>query len=342
MQVAIVARGLHAGEADQLRRAMGHKRSRERMAAICQKLHRRDGEERHRARSRASGSTSRSTASPTTAFPRATRRASRCSSTRRRISSTTTRPSSRRRSSTRSRWASTRPARSSRTRSGTAWRCCRSTSRVLERGTRRSSAARRSGDGSRRRVAPPACVRLGIRSVRGSARRRGTARARRAPSGPFTSIEDFVRRAGLDRRGLRHLAEAGALDGLLPERARICGRAAPRSGRCSRRARGDAGPLAPRRRAADERRARAAAAANVARRAHRSGLSHDRRLARRPPDVAPAAAARAERRAHARAICCERARRRARRASRAGDLPSATGHGEGLRLPHARGRDGDW
>ena len=38
MQVAIVAAGFTPGEADTLRRAMGHKRSRERMAAICEQL----------------------------------------------------------------------------------------------------------------------------------------------------------------------------------------------------------------------------------------------------------------------------------------------------------------
>jgi error-prone DNA polymerase len=38
MQVAIAAAGFTPGEADQLRRAMGHKRSRERMAAICERL----------------------------------------------------------------------------------------------------------------------------------------------------------------------------------------------------------------------------------------------------------------------------------------------------------------
>ena len=38
MQVAIVAAGFTPGEADVLRKAMGHKRSHERMAAICQKM----------------------------------------------------------------------------------------------------------------------------------------------------------------------------------------------------------------------------------------------------------------------------------------------------------------
>ena len=38
MQVAIVAAGFTPAQADQLRRAMGHKRSRERMAQICEEL----------------------------------------------------------------------------------------------------------------------------------------------------------------------------------------------------------------------------------------------------------------------------------------------------------------
>ncbi|MEP7344691.1 MAG: OB-fold nucleic acid binding domain-containing protein, partial [Gemmatimonadaceae bacterium] len=38
MQVAVVAAGFTPGEADTLRRAMGHKRSHEKMAAICEKL----------------------------------------------------------------------------------------------------------------------------------------------------------------------------------------------------------------------------------------------------------------------------------------------------------------
>ena len=38
MQVAIAAAGFTPGEADLLRKAMGHKRSRERMASICEKM----------------------------------------------------------------------------------------------------------------------------------------------------------------------------------------------------------------------------------------------------------------------------------------------------------------
>jgi error-prone DNA polymerase len=38
MQVAIACAGFTPGQADELRRAMGHKRSRERMASICEEL----------------------------------------------------------------------------------------------------------------------------------------------------------------------------------------------------------------------------------------------------------------------------------------------------------------
>jgi len=59
---------------------------------------------------------------------------------------------------------------------------------------------------------PPPVVRLGLRSIRGlgpDARTRiGLARA----GGAFRSIDDFVQRTRLDRRALRLLAESGALD----------------------------------------------------------------------------------------------------------------------------------
>ena len=69
-------------EADELRRAMGHKRSHERMARDRRAAGGGHGAERHRRRHRRGGSTSRSTPSPTTGFPRATPRASRCWCTR--------------------------------------------------------------------------------------------------------------------------------------------------------------------------------------------------------------------------------------------------------------------
>lgn len=77
-------------------------------------------------------------------------------------------------------------------------------------------------------VAPPSgsavAVRLGVRLVRGLG-----AKARRAleaalHDGPFASVEDAVRRVTLDRASWRHLAEAGAFDSMfvheVPERRR--------------------------------------------------------------------------------------------------------------------------
>jgi error-prone DNA polymerase len=94
--------------------------------------------------------------------------------------------------------------------------------------------------------APPA-VRLGVRSVRGLG---ATARDKLEDAlkvGPFTSTEDVVNRAGLDRRSLRHLAEAGAFDSFLDHEPDLRRRRAA-LWEVLDAARGDAGPLAPRRR----------------------------------------------------------------------------------------------
>jgi error-prone DNA polymerase len=104
---------------------------------------------------------------------------------------------------------------------------------------------------SRPAVAPAPAVRLGLRSVRGLG---ATARDRLEKAlaeGPFTSIEDVVRRSGLDQRGLRHLAEAGAFDALVPHEPDLRRRRAALWSLLDA-ARGDAGPLAPRRRGAVE------------------------------------------------------------------------------------------
>jgi len=93
-------------------------------------------------------------------------------------------------------------------------------------------------------------VRLGLRSIRGLG---ATARDRLEQAlaqGPFTSIDDVVRRSGLDQRGLRHLAEAGAFDALLPQEPDVRQRRAALWTLLDA-ARGDAGPLAPRRRVAE-------------------------------------------------------------------------------------------
>ena len=102
---------------------------------------------------------------------------------------------------------------------------------------------RSEGSGS----APPA-VRLGIRSVRGlGAKARDQLEAALAER-PFASIEDVVNRAGQDRRALRHLAEAGAFDSMLPHETDLRRRRAALWAVLDA-SRGDAGPLAPRRRA---------------------------------------------------------------------------------------------
>ncbi|MEO6525428.1 MAG: PHP domain-containing protein [Gemmatimonadaceae bacterium] len=88
-------------------------------------------------------------------------------------------------------------------------------------------------------------VRLGLRSIRGLG---ATARDRLEAAlseGPFTSIEEVVRRSGLDQRGLRHLAEAGAFDAMLPHEPDVRQRRAALWVLLDA-ARGDAGPLAPR------------------------------------------------------------------------------------------------
>jgi error-prone DNA polymerase len=101
------------------------------------------------------------------------------------------------------------------------------------------------------RISNAPAVRLGLRSIRGLG---ATARDRLEAAlaqGPFTSIEDVVRRSGLDQRGLRHLAEAGAFDAMLPHEPDVRQRRAALWALLDA-ARGDAGPLAPRRRTSGE------------------------------------------------------------------------------------------
>jgi error-prone DNA polymerase len=88
-------------------------------------------------------------------------------------------------------------------------------------------------------------MRLGLRLVRGL----GTTVREKleevlASGGRFTSVNDLVARSGLDRRALRHLAEAGALDSLVPDEPSGRRRRAA-VWRLLEAARGDAGPLAP-------------------------------------------------------------------------------------------------
>ena len=89
-------------------------------------------------------------------------------------------------------------------------------------------------------------VRLGLRLVRGfgSAAREKLERALR--DGPFTDIGDFVRRSGVDQGAVRSLCEAGAFDSMVADhppaqRRRVA------LWKALDAMRGEAGPLAPRR-----------------------------------------------------------------------------------------------
>ena len=88
-------------------------------------------------------------------------------------------------------------------------------------------------------------VRLGFRSVRGLGPKAQTILEAALADGAFTSVEDFVRRARFDQRTLRHLAEAGAFDGFVPDEPDLRKRRAALWAVLDA-ARGDAGPLAPR------------------------------------------------------------------------------------------------
>jgi error-prone DNA polymerase len=83
-------------------------------------------------------------------------------------------------------------------------------------------------------------LRLGLRLVRGLGSRARDRLQRAIEEGPFTSVEDVVRRSSLDRAELRVLAEAGAFRTLWPGRREALWE-------LLRQFRGDAGPLAPRR-----------------------------------------------------------------------------------------------
>jgi error-prone DNA polymerase len=102
--------------------------------------------------------------------------------------------------------------------------------------------------GSAAAISDEPALRLGLRLVRGlGARAREKLQSARA-DGPFRSVEDVVRRSGLGARELRVLAEAGAFESLWPGRREALWEVL-------RQVRGDAGPLA--RRPAEERAAHA-------------------------------------------------------------------------------------
>ena len=87
-------------------------------------------------------------------------------------------------------------------------------------------------------------VRLGVRSVRGlGAAARGKLEAA-LTEGPFSDVTDVVRRTRLDRRALRLLAESGAFDGMFVHEP-LATRRRRALWEVLAAVRGDAGPLAP-------------------------------------------------------------------------------------------------
>jgi len=95
-------------------------------------------------------------------------------------------------------------------------------------------------------TASPA-VRLGFRLIKGlGSRSRDVLEAALKGGGPFQSIADFVRRSGLDRRALRAVAESGALDSFVPDEPDARRRRAA-IWRMLEALRGEAGALAPNR-----------------------------------------------------------------------------------------------
>ncbi len=95
--------------------------------------------------------------------------------------------------------------------------------------------------------ASPPAVRLGFRLVKGlGSRSRDSLEAALKGGGAFQSIADFVRRSGLDRRALRAVAESGALDSFVPDEPDARRRRAA-IWRMLETLRGEAGALAPNR-----------------------------------------------------------------------------------------------
>ncbi|HWP01937.1 MAG TPA: error-prone DNA polymerase [Gemmatimonadaceae bacterium] len=90
-------------------------------------------------------------------------------------------------------------------------------------------------------------VRLGLRLVRGLGAAAREQLEKALQDGPFRDIDDFVRRTRLDERALRSLCEAGAFDSMVSDLPRPQRRRAA-LWRVLDAVRGDAGPLAPRHR----------------------------------------------------------------------------------------------
>jgi error-prone DNA polymerase len=242
MQVAIACAGFTAGEADLLRRAMGHKRSRERMAAICRKLvegMKSNGIDEETAmriynqiNAFADYGFPESHAASFALLVYASAYLKHYYAPEFTAAILNAQP-----------MGFYAP--------GTLIEDARRHGvRVLPVDVRRSAwdatLERPEGLPSTEPAAP--AVRLGVRSVRGLGPKAKEIyeRARATGAGGFDSIEDFVQRTRFDQRTLRHLAEAGAFDGFTPNEPDLRKRRAA-LWEVLDAVRGDAGPLAPRR-----------------------------------------------------------------------------------------------
>ncbi|HEU4565040.1 MAG TPA: DNA polymerase III subunit alpha [Gemmatimonadaceae bacterium] len=284
MQVAIACAGFTPGEADQLRRAMGHKRSRERMAAICERLI--EGMERNGIPE----DTARRIYNQINAFADYGFPESHAASFALLVYASaylkhyyapeytaallnaqpmgfyapgTIIEDARRHGVrvlpidvTRSGWDCTLEGGAGDQGSGTAPHSLLPPSGAPPRLLRSPPPTRSTPSNHRaphpsltpdpRPSAPVApAVRLGLRLVRGLGdRARERLERALAAAGPFRSIGDVVARSGLDRRALRALAEAGALDAFVPDEP-SARRRRTAIWRLLEAERGDAGPLAP-------------------------------------------------------------------------------------------------
>jgi error-prone DNA polymerase len=260
MQVAIACAGFTAGEADLLRRAMGHKRSRERMAAICQKMI--DGMRANGiAEETATRIYNQINAFADYGFPESHAASFAllvyasaylkhyyapeftCAILNAQpmgfYSVGTLIEDARRHGVvvrpvdvTRSGWDATLELQGGGMGNGESGR---HTPRATMRATRPVPDS----------PFPHPALRLGLRSITGLGPAARDAFEQARAQGPFTSLEDVVRRTRLDRRALRVLAESGALDALVADEPDPRRRRRVALWRVLAAERGDAGPLAP-------------------------------------------------------------------------------------------------
>ncbi|MFI5312333.1 MAG: DNA polymerase III subunit alpha, partial [Gemmatimonadales bacterium] len=255
MQVAVAAAGFTPGEADLLRKAMGHKRSRERMAAICQKMI--DGMRANgiaddialRIFNQINGFAdygfpeSHAASFALIVYASAFLRhyyapeflAAMLNAQPMGFYSTGTLVEDAKRHGvrvlpvdvTRSAWDHT-------------LECPDGTVVVPHDGV--ISVRTPARDGARQRPGAPA-VRLGMRSIRGLGSHARKKLEGALTGSPFTSIRDFAARSQLDRRALRFIAESGAFDAFVQDEP-AARRRRVALWRVLEAVRGDAGPLA--------------------------------------------------------------------------------------------------